>query len=232
MLTRRLLTSAAVAALLLVTGCTGGDDPDETVSPEDRLAHAAEAIEQAPSLEISLRTDRLPTGTRGLLSADGVGDHSPAFDGEVQVVAGGATIGAEIVSVDGKVWAKTGLSPVWAPLDPADFGAPDPADLVGVDADSGLAGLLGHTDDLRGGEKSRDRELVLTEVTGTIPGERIAALIPTADDAGEFRVTYRLTDEDTLHDATLTGPFYAGADEVTYTLSLTPRDEPATIGAP
>jgi len=72
---------------------------------------------------------------------------------------------------------------------------------------------------------------VLTEITGTLPGSRIAELIPTADEKAEFDVTYRLTDDDELHDATVSGPFYGDA-EVTYTLKLAPRDEPANISAP
>lgn len=146
-------------------------------------------------------------------------------------MVGGASIGAEVIAVDGKVWAKTGFSPMWAPLDPSSLGAPDPADLVGKDSDSGLGSLLGATEDVEAGDKSRDGKDVLTEITGTLPGDRIKDLIPTADEQADFDVTYRLTDDDELHDATITGPFY-GDDDVTYTLTLDPRDEPADISAP
>ena len=225
----RLLPTLALGGALLLGGCTGDDG--DGASADDRLDSAASALEKAESFDISLSTPELPSGTKGLLSATGVGDHSPAFQGDVKVVAGGATIGAEVIAVDGKVWAKTGFSPVWAPLDPSSLGAPDPAALVGKDSDSGLGALLGATEDVKGGDKSRDGDEVLTEVTGTIPGQRIKDLIPSADDAADFDVTYRLTDDDELHDATLTGPFY-GDDDVTYTLTLDPRDEPVDITAP
>lgn len=229
MSTRRLLTALTLGGALLLGGCTGDDDGSAPAG--ERLDAAASALEDAESLAISLSTPELPSGAKGLLSAKGVGDHSPAFEGEVTVVAGGASIGADVIAVDGKVYAKTGFAPVWAPLDPASLGAPDPAALVGKDSDSGLGSLLGATEDVETGDQSRDGKDVLTEITGTIPGRRIRDLIPSADEAADFDVTYRLTDDDALHDAILTGPFYGDAD-VTYTLTLDPRDEPADITAP
>lgn len=229
MFSRRLLPALALGGALLLGGCTGDDG--ESVPADERLDAAAEALADAESFDISLTTPELPSGTKGLLEATGIGDHSPAFQGEVKVVAGGASIGAEVIATDGKVWAKTGFSPLWAPLDPASLGAPDPADLVGTDSDSGVGSLLGATEDVEGGDRSRDGDEVLTKITGTIPGERIQALIPTADEAATFAVTYRLTDDDELHDAQIKGPFYGGED-ITYTLTLDPRDEAADIQAP
>lgn len=230
MFSRRLLPALALGGALLLGGCTGDDD-SEAAPADERLDSASQALADAESFDISLTTPELPSGTKGLLSATGIGDHSPAFQGDVTVVAGGASIGAEVIAVDGRVWAKTGFSPIWAPLDPSSLGAPDPADLVGTDSDSGVGSLLGATEDVEAGDRSRDGDEVLTKITGTIPGDRIRALIPTADDAATFAVTYRLTDDDELHDAKITGPFY-GDEDVTYTLTLDPRDEAAAIEAP
>lgn len=228
MFSRRLLTAALLTGALSLTACTSDDDSGDGA---DRLDAAATSLAAAESFDISLKTPELPSGTRGLLSAEGVGDHSPAFQGDVTVVAGGASLDAEVIAVDGKVWAQTGFASIWAPLDPATLGAPDPAALVGTDADSGLAGLMKVTEDIETGKQSRDGDLVLTEISGDIPGKQIATLIPTADQEEDFDVTYRLTDDDVLHDAKITGPFY-GEDDVTYTLELTARDEPADITAP
>ncbi|MBA4608792.1 LppX_LprAFG lipoprotein [Aeromicrobium sp. Marseille-Q0843] len=225
----RLMTATVLSGALLLTACTG-DDSDSGDAAQ-RLDAASEALTEAESFDISLSTKELPSGTRGLLSAEGVGDHSPAFEGDVKVVAGGATLAAEVISVDGTTYAKTGFSPVWAPLDPATLGAPDPAALVGTDADSGLGALLKATTEPEVEDKSRDGDLVLTEISGELPGDRIAQLIPTADATEDFDVVYRLTDDDELHDAKISGPFYGGED-VTYTLRLSPRDEPAGIEAP
>lgn len=229
MFTRRLLPAVLVTGALLLSACTGDDS--DSAPADERLDAAIADYADAESLEISLTTAALPSGVKGLLSAKGVGNHSPAFDGDVEVVAGGASIGAEVIAVDGKVWAKTGFSPLWAPLDPASFGAPDPAALVGTDAESGVAGLLGVTEDLEVGDKSRDGDDVLTEITGKIPGAEIAELIPTAGKDTDFTVVYRLTDDNEMHDAKITGPFYGG-DDVTYTLTIDADDDPVTIEAP
>jgi lipoprotein LprG len=73
---------------------------------------------------------------------------------------------------------------------------------------------------------------VLTSVTGTLPGSVVADIIPSASRQGTFTVTYRLTDEDELRDAKMTGPFYGEGSKVTYTVKLATSDEPVTITAP
>lgn len=227
---RRLLIPVLLSAGLLLAACTGGDD-DSAGSPTERLATAAQKLADAPALDISLSTSSLPSGQSGLLSANGVGTHAPAFKGKVEVIAVGATVGADVVAVDGKVFAKTGFSPSFTQLDPSSIGAPDPAGLIGATADDGLAGLLSKTEDLTSGDKSRDGKLVLTEITGKIPGKEVAALLPSADDTTDFDVTYRLTDDDVLHDATLTGPFYGG-ESMSYTVTLKPLGDAPSIEAP
>ena len=47
-----------------------------------------------------------------------------------------------------------------------------------------------------------------------------------------FTVTYRLDDDDELRDTTLTGQFYPGAGDVSYTVTLATSDTPVTIEAP
>ena len=55
----------------------------------------------------------------GLLSAKGKGNHSPAFDGKVKVVTGGSSLDADVIAVEGKVYAKTSFAPVFLTIDPA-----------------------------------------------------------------------------------------------------------------
>src|SRR5690606_36633140 len=92
--TRRLLTAALLSSSLLLTACTGDDD--DSGEAAGRLDAAADSLAAAEYLDISIAAKELPAGTRGLLSAQGVGDQSPAFDGDVKIVAGGATVGAEV----------------------------------------------------------------------------------------------------------------------------------------
>ncbi len=218
---------------LLLAGCTGGgDDPSGTdvAALQQRLDTAKQAIDDAETVEVSLATDQVPDGVSGLLSAKGTGNHSPAFQGDVKVSTGGATISAEVVAVDGKVYAKTGITPVFLTIDPATLKAPDPAGLL--DPDTGLTQILAQTKDLEEGKRSRDGEDVLTSITGTLSGSVVATIIPSASTQDTFDVTYRLTDDDELRDATMSGPFYGDGTDVRYTVRLATSDEPVDITAP
>jgi lipoprotein LprG len=218
---------------LLLAGCTGGGDDTsgtDTAALQQRLDTAKKAIDDAETVQVSLATDQVPDGVSGLLSAKGTGNHSPAFQGDVKVSTGGATISAEVVAVDGKVYAKTGITPVFLTIDPATLKAPDPAGLL--DPDTGLTQILAQTKSLEEGKRSRDGKDVLTSITGTLPGSVVAKIIPSASTQDTFDVTYRLTDDDELRDATMSGPFYGDGTDVTYTVRLTTSDEPVDITAP
>jgi lipoprotein LprG len=60
----------------------------------------------------------------------------------------------------------------------------------------------------------------------------VRTIIPSADDSAMFTARYRLTDKDELRDATLTGPFYPDAGNVTYTVKLSTSSTPVSIKVP
>ncbi len=221
-----------LAAALFLAGCQGeSDDPQaDTSELQQRLSAARATIDGAETIDISLTAKSLPDGVTGLLSATGQGNHSPAFKGEVKVVTGGSTLSAEVISAGGTLKAKTSFSPVYLQIDPASLKAPDPAQLL--DAESGITQILDATEDLEAGEKSRDGSDVLTTISGTLPGSLVRTIIPSADAASTFTARYRLTDDDELRDATLTGSFYPEVDDVTYTVKLATSDEPVEIKVP
>jgi hypothetical protein len=121
----------------------------------------------------------------------------------------GAQQDAEVVSVDGEVQAKLGFAPAFVPVDPASLGAPDPAAFF--DNETGVSNFLSSTADPVEGEETRDGEDVLSSISGTLPGDVVKEVVPTADAGGTFDVTYALTDDDVLRSARITGPFYPGA---------------------
>lgn len=227
---RRLLGTLLLIFGLTISACSGGGDSG---SATEQLQSAAKTLTDAEAIELDLSATSLPAGQRGLLSAIGVGNHSPAFQGEVKAVAGGVTIGAEVIAVDGKVWAKTGFSPTFLPLDPKQLGAPDPAKLIGTADEPGFTAWFGLTESPKSDGKSRDGENVYTKITGKIPGEQIKRLLPSADAKTEFAVVYRLNEDGQLHDMKVTGPFYgADVDDVAYTLKAKPAAEAVTVEAP
>ena len=112
--------------------------------------------------------------------------HPSAFEGEFDLSVSGLPATAEVIAVDGTTYAKNSLLlPDWTEIDPADYGAPDPATLM--EPDDGFSGLLAaiteveEGDSVRGGEDNKE---IFTEYTGTIPADAVEALIPTAE--GDF----------------------------------------------
>ena len=227
------LVVVLIAAIVSLTGCSGSDKVDSTADMsklQSRLGSAKEKIDSAETIKISLSTTKIPSGVSGLLSANGDGNHSPAFKGKVTVVTGGTSLGADVIAVDGKVLAKTSFAPVYLSIDPATLKAPDPAALF--DKTNGITQILAKTDSLSSAGKSRDGDDVLTAIKGTLPGAVVKTIIPSADVDSTFKVTYRLDGDDVLRDATLSGPFYGKGHNVTYTVKLTASETPVTIEAP
>ena len=59
---------------------------------------------------------------------------------------------------------------------------------------------------------------MLTEFTGTVPGDVVSNVIPSA--SGDFDATYTISAEGELRTAELTGVFYPDTEPMTYTLGL------------
>jgi lipoprotein LprG len=213
-------STVVAAALLAVIGsaalssCKGGSsDNDEPAA--DRLAAAKTSLDEADYIGFTLETDDLPDDVDGLVKADGTGTHDPAFTGDVDVKTA-VSISAPIVSVDGVVYAQLPIVG-WRQIDPADYGAPDPAALM--DTDTGLSSLFTKTVDPTLGDQIRDGDQVLDTVHGTLPGADVKALFPSSGD-GDFDVTYAVTSDDAIASIDVTGPFYGDNGDVTYRLTF------------
>jgi len=219
-----LLTSVCLA--LAVTGCQGDDGGDSDLSPDERLAAAKTSFDQADYIEFGIATDDLPDDVDGLLDASGTGTHDPAFTGEVHVQTA-VSITADLVSIGEDVWADLPLVG-WTPIDPAEYGAPNPADLM--DTSTGISSLFTATEDAQEGDSTRDGGDVLTTIDGTIPGDDVQAIFPSAG-TEPFDVSYTLTGDDEVSSIEVTGPFYGG-DDVTYTLDFDLDGDPVEIEPP
>ena len=170
--------AVVLGVLLLVVGLVSGCGGPEksTKSPAQRLAAAQKFLEKTDGVEIALSTPQLPPGVQGILKAAGVGTKQPAFKGEISVVQNGLSVNVPVRAVGGDVYIQFGGS--WRKIDPADFGAPDPADLFKVDG--GLASLLSDVEGAKAGKDTRDGKRILSTITGKIPGNRVAEVIPSA----------------------------------------------------
>lgn len=216
------------ALALAVTGCGGKSSTHE--DPATALKTAQQKLEDTSGVSLSLSTDDLPDGVQGLKSATGTVTDAPAYDGTLGVVTQLGSFSVPVRSVGGKVYAQIPLTPGWSEVNPSDYGAPDPAQLIS--ADTGVPSILAATEDPKSGKDVRggtgNRE-VLSTYTGTVPASAVASIIPGA--SGDFDATYALTSDDELRQVSLTGAFY-GRTENTYTLVLTDYGTSKDITAP
>lgn len=226
----RSLVCLALLGLPILGGCSDETAPE--ASPTERLAAAKATLDETPGVRISLATDNLPQGVDGLLGATGVGTHAPAFDGTIRVVTSGITADAEVVAVEDVVYAKLPFTTDFVDVDPADYNAPDPATLMATEG--GLSSLLTAATGIEPGDQVRDGERVLSTFTGTLPGDAVSSVIPSASAEAEYDARFTLDDEDRLDRIVMTGPFYPDprADQVTYTVKFEQYGIEKQISAP
>ncbi len=231
------LHAAAAAGLIgllgiSMTACSGDDEPVSSgKDPDEVMELAKTTIDDTSGLSISLKTDNLPDGVTGIVAAEGVGTHAPAFEGNITVLLLGNSVEVPVIAVDDDVYVVLPLTSDYQTIDPGEYGAPNPALLMSPD--SGFSSLLPATTDLEEGDSVRggeDNKEVLTEYTGTVPGSAVANVIPSAD--GDFDVTYSINADGELREAVITGVFYPDSDEMTYTLGFDDYGTEQDITAP
>ena len=240
---RRTLTvtsSLAIVATLALTGCSSGSKsagPTNTegtkvaATPTAMLAQAKKTLDDTSGVHLTVTSDKIPPKETGLIGGEGDASHAPAFKGNIEIripVAGTLTI--PVIAVDGKVWAKTPLSPKMGKINPKDFGAPDPAQVFATQG--GLSSLLPATKSAKFGGKKRDGKDIVQTVTGTLPGTSVKKLLNFGNADATYAVVYQITDKGELRSAQLTGAFFKGSNDTSYTMGFTNYGEKVTVTAP
>lgn len=176
-------------------------------------------------------TDDLPEGIDALQKAEGVATDAPAFEGDLTVVLTGQAFGVPVIAVDDIVYVQIPLTPGWTDVDPAEYGAPDPAGFLSPD--DGFAAILEAATGLEKGDSIRggvDNNEILTTYSGSVAGEVVDRVIPGA--SGDFDLTAQITDDDELREMSLTGVFYASSPANTYTVGFDDYGTTRDIQAP
>jgi lipoprotein LprG len=222
--------TAGTTLLLALTACTGGSPAKAAAAPAERLAAAKATMDRAGSVHLVLRSRDLPSSAGGVLGADGVGTHAPAFKGTFDARLVGVQASVDVVSVGSELYLKLPFSSQFVRTDPATYNAPDPSRLFA--AQGGLSSLLTSTTDLKLGNRTRNGSSVLQTVSGSLPGRALAGLLTIGEPDATFTATYGLTDPgNQLRTVTLTGPFFRGATS-TYTVTLDRYGDPVEIRKP
>lgn len=224
---RRLLALLTIGALgFALAGCGSSTSPSQPVA--DRLQAAKAFIDNTKALNFSLSTTAVPKSATAVLSATGVGTHQPGFQGTIKVAFSGLPTNVPVVAVDGKVWAQ--IFGPWQVIDPKQYGAPDPAALMSTT--TGISSLLTAATGLDKGKQTREGSSIVTTYTGSVTGAVVGTLIPIATASATFTVTFSLTADNHLEKATITGPFFEGAGNTTYSVTLTSCADCKPVVAP
>jgi lipoprotein LprG len=211
------LVSLVAALVVPLTACSdGGGTAAE--SPEEVLGAAKQALDETSGVTLSLSTPQLPAGVDGVLAATGVATHDPAFDGDLTMVVNGLDVDVPVVSVDGRVYAKLPFTRTFAEVNPADYGAPDPALLM--DPVTGLSTWLTEATGVKAGDQTRDGKVVLSSYSGSLSGEVVDASIPSADAEADFATTFEIDQDGRLRSVQISGPFYGRKGTVDYTVGV------------
>jgi lipoprotein LprG len=229
---RRLGPAAALLALALpLAACSddGSETPD--ADPTQVLSDAEARLDETSGVRLSLSTDDQPgvadylTEAQGVVTAD-----PPAFEGEGSGAFSGIPVqGVGIIAVDGTVYANAfgGYDDFELPEC-----VPDPAGLL--DPDTGIATLLAEATDPTAGDSERggaDNDEVLTPYTATVPGTAVQNILPCAP-GDTFDARFTVDDQGELRSVELTGEFFEGDGELTYTIDVTEYDVQQEITAP
>ncbi|WP_235736109.1 LppX_LprAFG lipoprotein [Nocardioides alcanivorans] len=239
--TRNLMVAGVLALTLAVSGCFGQDDDSKGVgdgkSPEEVLQLAKETLDETTGVELELTAKDLPSGVSGIVltNAKGTAMHPSSFQGTIVGSLSGITQDGEVIAIDGEVWAKIAIitGSQFDRINPADIGAPDPSQLIATEG--GLSDLLVATEDPKEGDTVRggsDNSQVLTEYTGTLPGDQVKVLVPKASDEGSFDVVYQIAENGELRSLSITGEFYPDTDDMTYTVTFDGYGAEKEITAP
>jgi lipoprotein LprG len=225
---RTLVAAVLLPLVLAANGCTHSQKA--TTDPTTALAAAKRNLDATTGVHLTMSTPSLPQGVSGILTADGVATHDPAFRGNIKVLASGITAQVPVVAVGGKVYAKLPFTTKYVVINPADYGAPDPAGLM--EARSGISSLLTAATGLSAGSQTRAGKTVVSTYDGRLSGAAVATVIPSARTGGTFTASFSVDAKDDLTRAVLTGPFYATGGNVTYTIGFDAYGSHPTITAP
>ena len=220
-----------VAAVLVATGVLAGCSSGPEESAPDLLARAKTVLDEASSVHFVLGSENPPESGTALLGGEGDLARPASFEGTLQVQAQGASLGLEVVSVDGTVYAQLPFTSGFSVVDPAQFGFGDPGALL--DPETGISQLLAEAQEAEPGEERRVDGEVVREVTAQLPGQLVADLLTSQDPEQDVDARFSVaTESGELRRAELTGPFFAADEDATFTLDLSDFGADVEITAP
>jgi lipoprotein LprG len=166
-----------------------------------------------------------------LLGGNGDIKRPDAFTGSLKIVISGFTTTVPAVSTGGTFYIRNPLDGQFESANPSQYGFADPARLM--NPKTGLSSLLLRCTDVS--EQSDDRYAgeLLHELSCTLPGSAVQALLTDAAPDQTVSGTVGIAaDSGQLRRVVLTGPFYSSTSTTTFTLVLDNYGENVSITPP
>lgn len=222
----RLIATGAIVMALAACGSSQPAPPTAAAT----LARAKTTLDAAKSAHFTL-TSSGATGN-GVVLRGGSGHmrRPDSFSGTIKVDVNGFTLTVDAVSVQGTFYVRDPLTGTFDRTDPSAYGFADPTGLM--NPATGLSTLLTQCHSAKFVSDDRLNGELLHEVSCSLPGKTVAALLP--DAAPDQAVTSTVgvaADTSQLRRVTLNGPFYTASASV-FTLVLDSYGENVRITPP
>ncbi|HZS13452.1 MAG TPA: LppX_LprAFG lipoprotein [Candidatus Dormibacteraeota bacterium] len=216
-------------ATAAVAGC--GSSRQFETDPRAVLLEGKRVLDNAPAVHFALSSSNA-TGSGTLITgADGDAHRPDGFRGTLTVVQSGFNVTVHIISAQGYFYVQLPFTSSYQPTDPSKYGFGNPATLL--DPNQGLSSLL--TSALSATMANRDllNGEQLYEVDVTLPGDKVAALLTSADKTQAVSGVIGVdVDTHQIRRVVLTGPFFDAHNKSTYTLILDKYGENVSITPP
>jgi lipoprotein LprG len=217
---------AAVIATL--AGCGGRQYETDARAV---LLEAKRVIDNSPAVHFAL-TSSNASGTGTLITgADGDALRPDGFRGTLTIVQSGFNVTVHIISAQGYFFVQLPFSAKYEPTDPSKYGFGNPATLL--DPNLGLSSLLSNAQTATMSDRDRLGGEELYEIDVNLPGDRVAALLTSADKTQPVKGRIGVNvDSHQIRRVVLTGPFFDAKRTSTYTLVLDRYGENVAITPP
>jgi lipoprotein LprG len=154
-----------------------------------------------------------------------------SFSGSLDVEFSGLQVSVRVVAVNGVFYAQLPTSNTFQRTDPTSYGFGDPGKLL--DPNQGLSSLLVMCSQPTLASDDRNNGELLHEVNCSIPGSAIAALLTDAQPSQPVAATFGVAaSNNQLRKVHLTGPFFSGAGNTSFTVIIDKYGENVTVTPP
>jgi len=219
------LLVAFLAAAALATGCSSKKaEPLPEAGPLTQQSIAATKALKSAHLEIAV-TGKIEGLPLKALSGNLTNVPSTAFQGNAKVVMGGADVDADLIVLDGTLYAA--LTPNnWLDMGPA-ADVYDPS--VVLNPSSGLAGLLGSLTDAKADGLETVGGVPTVRITGNVSADSVHKLIPQVKGSSPMPATVWI-EKDEPHQLVQSKVDQSEGNSIALTLS--DWDKPVTVTKP